>query len=931
MNRTTPIPTLRQKSGARQLAIRATSILAVGALLVGSAAHANPVVIAFEPPQLDAANICTTRAPDEKLLQRWTAWDGVSVEGWQTQEIERDLRRLMEIDPAAWFDTADAAVRLLPSVDPGFDDTKLTLSRIALMVDAGKLDELKNLRLVPELLNAGVDQSPRLQKALSEFLIRGIGIDADPERGQSLLVAAGYGGNADALLELVAMQLAGVKVTGWDIAPEMGVTMAFGALVGQLDPQICDRVTRIAREYKNGDIVAADLGLSERWYRFAADLGDTNAAWKVAEFHLRSEAVVKDNAVLIKYLEMAADGGSAFAKVSLGRIFEIGALAPQDLDRAADLFAQAAASGDRGGLVRNTLFLQGKSRVDPEQRAPYLTSLSALVALDNAPSWAYLAAADEVIASKGRWAGEAEAMGYLEQAAALNDGAAIQRLAGMKMRYATTPQTFYPAVDDLIRVVQTQGKIDPMADLQAAFTCRAPNAPQIEEATYWRGVEEATGTRTVSYGPEDLLELARAHDPLKLARLQSQALSGRASALAQYITLIENGDFSVVQQDFWEDYANQFPNALQSRGRLALKLAKTDEQRTEALTLFRDAVARGETEAGLYLAEALLTDGNITPADQNEAQLMLLPLAQAGNGAAMTLLPLADPANYPNLDAVYAEFREAVDAGGDFDALLIALDRQPDANLQADYLRRAVAATSCNFDQMIRLAAYFGEKVDRPAFEKWMKVSESLAEQDGWRMTQMADALIRYGTPQDADRADRYYRIAVEAGNRTAMHRLLAIYAKSGDPKYDPALSATTYVSLIERSDAGELPQMLARLDAEEPEIKNAVYAVIDTEQLYKTAAEAGDPQAMREYALMLRDDAASPKDVQQSTGWLAQAAELGDVDAMVEYAISLAFGVGVEASQAEALVWLGRAAELGNARAVTLVTTLNLSESDTQ
>ncbi len=909
----------------------ATLTAAALSFALGTVAQAAPVALVFEPPQIDAQPICMPRDPDEKLIARWSDWDGVSVEGWQTSNVERDLRRLMEIDPAEWSATALAAIDLLPSIDPGYDDTKKLLSRINLLVSAGRLDDLRDLRLVPTLMDSNAEQSPRLQKALSDFLRFGIGVEADPERGLQLLVAAGYGGNADALLELVSLQLAGKKVEGWDIAPDMAVTMAFGALVGQLDPQICDRVTRIAREYKNGDIVAADMGLSERWYRFAADLGDTNAAWKVAEFHLRSEAVVKDNAVLLKYLTMAADGGSDFAKVSLGRIYEIGALVPQDLERAAALYSEAAASGDRGALIRNALFLQSRAKKDPAVRPAYLAALDALVAVDRAPGWAYIAAADEAMRAKGRWAGEADAIALLEQAAAQNDGIAIQRLVELKMRYATTPETFYPVVDELIRVVQTQGKIAPMADLQTAFTCRAPNAPQIEEATYWRDVEKATGTDTVDFGPEDLLDLARAHDPLKLARLQSQALSGRSTALAQYITLIEEGDFSVVQQDFWDDYATRFPNALQARGRLALKLAKTDDERAEAISLFREAIASGDAVAGLYLAEALLDDGEITAEDRKESTAALLPLANAGRGAAMSLLPLAAPDVYPDLDAVFAAFEDAIEQGGDFDALLIALERMDDPAKKADYLQRAITATACTFEDTIRFANFFGKQADAANFAKWLSISETLAEQDGWRLTQMADALQNFGTPADDARAEAFLRTAAAAGNQTAMQRLLTRHAKSGTPNYNPAYAADLYVSLIEQTAAGNLRGMLTRLDAEEPEIKAAVYARVDTESLYKAAAVAGDPQAMREYALILRDDAATPAEVAESTKLLAQASELGDVEAMVEYAISLTFGVGIKASQTEALVWLQRAAERGNERAVTLVTTLNLSESDTQ
>ncbi len=69
--------------------------------------------------------------------------------------------------------------------------------------------------------------------------------------------------------------------------------MAFGTLVGVLEKASANRVGRVAREYDGGEIVVQDPNLSLAWYRFAADLGDTTAAWKVAEYNLLSEKVKK--------------------------------------------------------------------------------------------------------------------------------------------------------------------------------------------------------------------------------------------------------------------------------------------------------------------------------------------------------------------------------------------------------------------------------------------------------------------------------------------------------------------------------------------------------------------------------------------------------------------------------------------------------------
>ena len=70
------------------------------------------------------------------------------------------------------------------------------------------------------------------------YLTEGIGVPRDPVAGAALLVEAGYGGNADALLQLSALTLTGTAPEGWDIAPDLAVAMAFGGMVGQRQAHI---------------------------------------------------------------------------------------------------------------------------------------------------------------------------------------------------------------------------------------------------------------------------------------------------------------------------------------------------------------------------------------------------------------------------------------------------------------------------------------------------------------------------------------------------------------------------------------------------------------------------------------------------------------------------------------------------------------------
>jgi len=296
-----------------------TTLATLLVLALPAAAQAATVNLVFEPPVLDSAPVCDRILSDEALVAKWEGADAASLPETDTGLVKRDLRRLIELDPQRWFDLASAVQAGFRTLDPEYSDANMLIDRIELLLATGHLAELQQEGLVGNLAAMDLSQTPRAQHLLAGYLMRGVGIDRDMEKGEALLLAAAFGGNADAILDLAARESQGRPIEGWDVPPELGVTMAFGALLGKLDPLICDRVNRIAREYMNGDIVTRDPVLAERWYRFSADLGDAISAWRVAEMHLRAEDIAKDNAVLLHYLTAASDAGLPYALAALAR------------------------------------------------------------------------------------------------------------------------------------------------------------------------------------------------------------------------------------------------------------------------------------------------------------------------------------------------------------------------------------------------------------------------------------------------------------------------------------------------------------------------------------------------------------------------------------------------------------------------------------
>lgn len=902
---------------------RILALLLILALPV--AAGAQTVDLVFAPPELETGPVCKPRPSDEALV---TKWEGVTLDALpetDTALIKRDFRRLIEIDPVYWYDTVNAVQANFRSIDPQYSEANMLIDRIELLLAAGRVSELQRERLVEQLAALDLRQTPRAQLLLAGYLMRGVGIERDVARGEELLLQAGFGGNADAILELVEREIQGNPVQGWDVPPELGVTMAFGALVGKLDSLICDRVNRIAREYMNGDIVTRDPELSERWYRFSADLGDPLSAWRVAEIHLRAEDLPKDNQVLVHYLTAAADAGLPYAQVALARLHADGALVPRDLETAETVYSAAGETWP-SGAASHVLFLQAQSRRDPDWTPRYIEALSALVATPEAPAWALIAMGEHVLAEKGRWAGEAEALELFQRAIELGEYAAMEKTAAMKFRAARTPQDFYDVMDQLMQVVVSSGEVDPMLQLSSAFICRAPDAPQVEEADYWSRVADSTATMAVDFTAEELAQLAATPDPIAEAEIQTQALTGRITAIAQYIYLLEARGVPAETLAFWENYATRFPGVTTARASLALKAARSPAARTAALELFRKAVALGEPSAGTQFAEALLEEGFVTPEAQAEALEILLPLADRGVGDALEMLPLADPESFPTMAAVMDQYGAAVEARGDFDALLLALPLIRDRTDYADYLTRATSITACTFDEALRLTEAIGRAGDRALFERWLRISDYLAEGEGRALAELADVYSRYATDADQPKILAYYEAARAEGSRIAIHRLLNIYSRRSSPQYDPARSAALFTDLVRFSTPEELPGALTRLRAATPEIRAIAYRDIDETALYLSAAESGNAVAMREYALILRQAASTQAQVLESTDWLRRAAEAGEPAAMVDYAEALVFGIGTDPSRDEAVAWLQKAAELGSDDAAQRLRSLKLS-----
>lgn len=876
----------------------------------------------FAPPDIVVQPICLARASDAELTRFWGAWDGITLPDRDPSLITRDLRRLTEIDAAAWDETIQKAILALAKGSRKFTPNDVLLAQITQMIALGQFNALTEAGLVGRLLAQSDGASSRIQFVLSGLLTEGTGITRDKARGTDLLISAGYAGNADALLALTRLSVAGAAPQGWDITPALAINMAFGALIGQMDPLICDRIGRIAREYTAGTVVTRDDVMAMRWYRFAADLGDPVSAWRVVEYHLQSELLTKDNAVLMTYLHKAVDGGLPYAMVLLGRILEAGALAPKDTAVAENLFERAAALGDRDALVRLSGVLEQRIRKQPDLRAQYIDTLQRLADLPNAPGWAFEKQAMLILQDQGRWQGQAASRPYLLEAAKRQDPNAIRALAQTELGRAQTEAQFYAAVDPLIQLVSNYGEVGPATEVQNAFMCKSPDSPKRQDVAYWQGIESAFGSSSLEISPMLLAALRSNSDPFAMATLQAQALSGRSASLATMLAVLRDKDAPASAISLWVDYAAPYAGVTMDVAKFALSEAKTTRQHAAALDLLRQAVDLGEAGAALKLASALLQNPDF--ANRHEALALLEPLAEQGIGDAMDLLQIADPIAYPTAAAVYGKYAQALAARGDFGGLLRAMPFLKDPDLRETYRARATEAMRCSFPEAIAFANVWGALGDQTQTRRWISIAAELAEQDAWQLIVLGDTQRAHLGAEGLATASALCERAHAMGSKTAVQRLLKLYGLRGEPNYNEARAADLYVTLIERSDPAGIPDLLAELTRRNPALAVILDMRLDLDDVYQKAAEAGSPAAIREHARRLGEAAKQPSEVAAASDWLIRAAEAGDATAMLRLSQAYSLGVGVDPSSDLAQTWLQRAAAAGEPTANDLIKLLD-------
>ncbi|RVT82578.1 sel1 repeat family protein [Rhodobacteraceae bacterium CCMM004] len=921
----------RGSNAARRAWRRPGLALLIGALVgLGGPAAAQTVDLEFRPPDIAPAPVCVDAPRAEDVTAAWEAWDGETLPDRPSRDIRRDLARLRALDPVHWFDTIWRAIDLLQATDPALEPDAVLVLRIGALDAAGRLQELTEGGYV-DALAAQIDTLKVSSKLmLSHYVRNGIGRPADAGLADTLLVDAGYAGEVKALMELAERQLAGTAPVAWAIPVEMTVATAFSTMLGDLDAGICDRAEDIATAYRLGRLVTPNPQLAHDWYRFGADLGDARAAWRVVEYQMTAEGMAKDNAVLVAYLDQAAAAGLPYAQIELAKTVERGALIPRDLDRALAIFDAVVASGDARGPVQRAMFLRRQADARPDLREALHAAMRTLAEGTHPPAWVLRDLAHAELADRGYWAGRAAAEPLFAAAAEMGDLDAQVNAARLSLAEAPTLADVDAAIDVFDRVFHVNGGALPVKEIVAAAVCRAPGAVDRDLARYWMDRFEAVNGMPAEEVPPSILDLRPERHPQRLASIQSEALHGTPTGLAEWRRVVADAPFvDAATRAFWAEAEGDDDAVFAAQVAVDLDLAQGRNAREAILSRLRARhLARGGAFAqhlDRHLFEAAYGAGvlaDLSAAARADALSALEASAALGYGRAIAAL--ADREALPEARrAIYERYRAAIDARGDHAAQVFAATF---AAVPGPYVARAAGTMPCTFRNVMEMIALADRLGERDAVGRWLDAADVLADDRASRLKQMAHVLLRVEGDGALPRAIAYFERASALGDADAAGDLFRMVLRSGTAGYDPERAVALVAEAVAAARADLIAGYLPTVAAADPAVRALFDARIDMPEASRLAAESGDPASMRLHALALRARAADGAALADAMAWLRRAAEAGDVNAMTDLGQAYAFGIGVAADRAQALIWLERAADRGSSKAEEITHLVQLS-----
>lgn len=879
----------------------------------------------FLPPVLEPRDVCfaspIVSGPDDLTVEG--ANEELTDED-RIRYLRRDIRTYSRDDANGFFAFIEALIARRAQIDVSFTEIDATFARIELMLQAGRMDQLVSEGLIEALRDRVETLNNGQLMTLARFYTDGTGVVADPAFAQELIREAAYGGNAAALLDIARLAQQGILIEGWDAPLDLTVTMAFGGILGALDSGVCARAERIAQEYIKGDLVAPNPALALAWFRFAADMGGAEAAWRVVEFHLNGDVETLDNIELRRYLEQAVRLGIAVDDGAGDALVSSGAITREDLTRVLGFNYPQDARRTRSAINPLLQLVVNIDGAEADEDGLLLKYLAETAQIPEAPGRVFNRLAGEVLVRKGRWAGEAEAITLLEEAIARGDGPGQRRLARMLVRYRDDPVQIARADSLLSDVASRYAMPEGLRDLDNLYRCQVNDAPRLDIAEPWATAYRASGNATVQVSAADLLALSPDRAPETIAKIQSLALDGRIQMIASHAQRVQSGPLiAAAALRYWAEQVNLSDQALEAFAELEFELATTPAQRDLAVEFFRRVYLNNGVTTALDLAIALVEYDARNPEIAAEIVDLLTMAGNRGEGAAIRLLSRLQAGSRSEAE-VFAAFADKIEARGDFLALMFAIPHI-EAEKVDDYVDRAVSLMSCGTKDADELGEAYAIRGDGQLSYHWREVG--LHFEGGHVLSKLRltnRQMQQFGIGAAPDPVARATQALAE-GDSSALARLIVLTANADLPTYDAENAVKYLLTALDISDADAVAPLIALYRAAPKEIRTEVDARIDVAATLQRAAEAGDTASAYELGMLLRDTATGTSALTQSLVWLETAAEQGHRDAMFEAGYALGFGLGRAPDAAAAIIWLDQADTVGHPQAAGLAQTLRI------
>ncbi|WP_119307935.1 tetratricopeptide repeat protein [Cohaesibacter haloalkalitolerans] len=907
-------------------------------LLASTSARAVPVAVHFAPPTIELGKICEARRPDAQIIESWRDWDGkVLPKGRSAEESFRELVRLQYIDAKTFYSKILAGLKLQKAADPYYDEARYLVDLIQLHMQAGKFQEIKEQKLIEQLEKVS-GSSAKAQNYLANLHLQGMHPNSDPAKAIELKIQAAYDGEPDAMLYLAQRTAGGEKIEGWDVAPDIAATLAFGAILGKLNPSICDRTVRLAREYANGDIVQRNYELSDAWYRFGADLGDDFSAWKSAEYHLTSEYITKNNDYLVKYLKQASDGGILNAQLEYARALEIGAIVDENKKEAMAIYQKIARKNPRLGYLRLVQLLDSEHRTTPQAAKQFKDALLKLSELDDAPGWVFAKLGQAELEEKGKWLGMTAAKGYFEKGARKGDAESQYQLGRLLMHDNDDPSNYERAIDLFNETISSDGKVASLTALLRAHSCFSRRQNDAEIAGFWQRAEQGAGNSSLDVTLDSLRLAAVGESDQSRAiqsRIQNTALYGRTKALQNYAILMsaqldaasDAAEADLLRQkiSFWRGFAKQFEGGEASFVAGLYMAATTSEDKGHFLGDLQDLVAQNDDAAKLKLAGIYLEKQADDASKVKEAQQLILTSSDKIPEDLLQAFLDARTAHGMETKAFVAQNLDNLAKRASAQSLLILASVETDGELQRDLFNKSVVQMGCDFDTSFKMVEFLRKTYGHTdVFKHWLGVASRL-HSEPWQSVKLGDLYAEQDSKEARAKAYDLYMEAVKAQDNVAAIRLLDWVADPESEFYNATLAVNLFNQAIETARPSLSFGIANRVKRAPEPIREAVLENNSLEKLYRSSAKASNPVAMRELAKILRSGEPNDSRLEEASNWLKQAAEQRDVEAMAMLAQNYAFGIGVTPSAELAQKWLRAAAEAGDKTSASL---LALSEN---